>query len=52
MMHLIEDLLVLVSLEKLEAHPVLGLYRLDETRIQAECPYQYDVTIKTNILGE
>lgn len=52
MMHLIEDLLVLVSLEKLDTHPILGLYRLDETRIQAECPYRYDVTIKTNILGE
>lgn len=52
MMHLVEDLLVLVSVERLETHPILGLYRLDETRIKAECPYRYDVTIKTNIVSK
>lgn len=52
MMHLVEDLLVLVSVEKLETHPILGLYRLDESLIKVECPYRYDVTIKTNIVSK
>lgn len=49
MMHLIEDILVLVAADKLKTHPILGLYKINETSIDSECPFQYDVTVKNNI---
>ncbi|MFZ6039750.1 hypothetical protein ACOV11_04485 [Vibrio natriegens] len=51
MMHLIEDLIVLVTLEKLEDHQIITLYKLDEQSIKTECPVRYDVTLKTNLVS-
>ncbi|WP_229620022.1 hypothetical protein [Vibrio parahaemolyticus] len=49
MMHLIEDLIVLVTLDKLEKHPIIALYKLDEQSLKTECPVRYDVTLKKNV---
>ncbi|MGR5062005.1 hypothetical protein [Photobacterium sp. DNB22_13_2] len=52
MMHLIEDILVLVTVENLESHPILELYKLNETSIKPECPLRYDVTIKSKLVNQ
>ncbi|PSW28450.1 hypothetical protein C9J19_11310 [Photobacterium phosphoreum] len=46
MMQLIEDLIVLVVMNKLENHSILTLFKLDEKAIKNECPVRYDITLK------
>ncbi|PSW18666.1 hypothetical protein C9I94_24375 [Photobacterium swingsii] len=51
MMHLIEDLIVLVVMDKLKSHPILALYKIDEQALKSECPVRYDVTLKNNMVS-
>lgn len=46
MMHLIEDIIILVTVDKLKNHPVLALYKINKRNIKQECPVRYYVTIK------
>ncbi len=49
MLHLLEDLIILVAQDKLSTHPVVALYKVAETEINKECPIRYDITVKSNI---
>lgn len=49
MLHLLEDLIILVTQDRLSTHPVLAIYEVAETKINKECPIRYDITVKSNI---
>lgn len=49
MLHLLEDLIILVTQDKLSNHPVVALYQVAEAKINKECPIRYDVTVKSKI---
>ena len=49
MLHLLEDLIILVTQDKLSTHSVVALYKVPETKINKECPIRYDITAKSNI---
>lgn len=49
MLHLLEDLIILVTQDKLSTHPVVALYKVAEAKINKECPIRYDITAKSNI---
>lgn len=49
MLHLLEDLIILVTQDKLSTHPVAAVYKVAETKVNKECPIRYDINIKSNI---
>ncbi len=49
MLHLFEDLMVLVAQDKLSSHPVVVVCKLNEVSISKECPIRYDLTVKTEL---
>lgn len=49
MLHLVEDLIILVTQDKLSTHPVIVVYKIDDAKINKECPIKYDVTVKSNL---
>lgn len=50
MLHLFEDLMVLVTQEKLSSHPIVTLYKLGDVSINKECPIKYDITVKSKVV--
>ena len=51
MLHLFEDLMVLIAQDKLVNHPVLAVYKLDEAQINMDCPIKYDITVKSEVVN-
>lgn len=49
MLHLLEDLIIIVTQDKLSNHPLVALYKVTEAKINKECPIKYDITVKPNI---
>ncbi|QUM88846.1 hypothetical protein HWV03_08560 [Moritella sp. 36] len=49
MLHLVEDLILLVTQDKLVNHPLIAVYKVDEAKINKECLINYDITIKSNL---